>query len=173
MGSALMGSLQFSCFLTEGLFGYSRQPTFIFPKVPGHTFFPNLSKILTVAAAPLVLTPFVRNQAQPDPSQPNLPNLRKPSAWCRGLRALRDVLQALAHFTAGLIHPLNTNYSCVCLKQHEEKRNRNRNATLVATLVNATLGTSPHPMNVSSGVDLISVWRQNNSALAPGLVNVS
>ena len=24
MGSALMGSLQISCFLTEGLFGYSR-----------------------------------------------------------------------------------------------------------------------------------------------------
>ena len=35
---------------------------FIFPKVPGHTFFPNLSKIITFAAAQLVLTPFVRNQ---------------------------------------------------------------------------------------------------------------
>ena len=65
MGSALMGSLQILCFLTEGLFGCSRQPTFIFPKVPGRTFFHNLSKFITaktVAAAALVLTPFVRNQ---------------------------------------------------------------------------------------------------------------
>ena len=30
--------------------------------VPGRAFFPNLSKIITFAAAPLVLTPFVRNQ---------------------------------------------------------------------------------------------------------------
>ena len=62
MGSALMGSLQMLCCLTEGLFGYSREPTFLFPKVQGHTFFPNLSKIITFAAAPLVLTPFVSNQ---------------------------------------------------------------------------------------------------------------
>ena len=34
----------------------------IFPKVPGQTFFPNLSKIITFAAAQLVLIPFVRNQ---------------------------------------------------------------------------------------------------------------
>ena len=63
-GSALMGSLQMSCFLTEGPFGYSRSPTFIFPKVPGCTFFPNLSKFITFAAAPSVLTPFVRNQGE-------------------------------------------------------------------------------------------------------------
>ena len=62
MGSALMGSLQISCFLTEGPFGYSALPTFILPKVPGRTFFPNLSKIITFAAAPLVSTPFVRDQ---------------------------------------------------------------------------------------------------------------
>ena len=31
-------------------------------KVPGRTFFPNLSKYITFAAAPSVLTPFVRNQ---------------------------------------------------------------------------------------------------------------
>ena len=36
--------------------------TIIFPKVPGRTFFPNLSKLITFAAAPLMLTPFVRNQ---------------------------------------------------------------------------------------------------------------
>ena len=35
---------------------------FIFPKVPGRTFFPNPSKVITFAAAPLVSTPFVRNQ---------------------------------------------------------------------------------------------------------------
>ena len=58
MGSALTGSLQMSWFLTGVLFGYSRQPSFIFPKVPGRTFFPNLSILITSAAAPLVLTPF-------------------------------------------------------------------------------------------------------------------
>ena len=38
----------------------SRYPTFIIPKVTGLTFFPNQSKYITFAAAPLVLTPFVR-----------------------------------------------------------------------------------------------------------------
>ena len=51
-------------FLTEGPFGYSRSPTSIFPEVPGRTLFPNLSKCITLAAAPLVSTPFVRNQGQ-------------------------------------------------------------------------------------------------------------
>ena len=35
---------------------------FIFQKVPGRTFFPNLTKFITFTAAPLVLTPFVHNQ---------------------------------------------------------------------------------------------------------------
>ena len=35
---------------------------FIIPKVPGCTFFPKLSKFITFAAAPFVLTPLVRNQ---------------------------------------------------------------------------------------------------------------
>ena len=42
----------------DRLFGYSRSRA----KVPGRTFFPNLSKFSTFAAAPLVLTPFARNQ---------------------------------------------------------------------------------------------------------------
>ena len=62
MGSALMGSLRISCFLTEGLFGLLPLAYFYLPKVPGRTFFPNLSKFITFAAAPLVLTTFVRNQ---------------------------------------------------------------------------------------------------------------
>ena len=63
MGSALMGPLQISCFLTEGFLGTPvDRIIFIFPKVPGRTFFPNLSTFITSAAAPLVLTPFVRNQ---------------------------------------------------------------------------------------------------------------
>ena len=62
MGSALMGSLQI---VSEGLFGYSGQYMFIFPKVPGHTLFPNRPKVITFEAAPLVLTPFVRNQQVP------------------------------------------------------------------------------------------------------------
>ena len=77
MGSALMGSLRISCFSTEGLLGYSRWPTFIFPKVPGRTFFPNLSKFITFAAAPLVLTPFVRNQG-------TVTSRRARAAWRRG-----------------------------------------------------------------------------------------
>ena len=40
----------------------STSSTSISPKVPGRTFFPDLSKLNTFAAAPLVLTPFVRNQ---------------------------------------------------------------------------------------------------------------
>ena len=36
-----------SGFLTERLFGYSRSPAFTFPKVPGRTFFHNLSKTFT------------------------------------------------------------------------------------------------------------------------------
>ena len=39
-------------FLDRATFGYSRQPTFIFPKVPGRTFFFNLSKFITFAATP-------------------------------------------------------------------------------------------------------------------------
>ena len=37
-------------------------PTFILTKVPGRTFFPNLSKSITCAAAPLVLTLLIRSQ---------------------------------------------------------------------------------------------------------------
>ena len=62
MGSALMGSLQTCCFLTEGLFGILPLTYFHLPKSARRTFFPNLSKSNTFTAAPLVLTPFVRNQ---------------------------------------------------------------------------------------------------------------
>ena len=50
-------------FLTEVLFGYSREPSFIFPKCQG-VLFPQFEsvKLIIFAAAPLVLTPFVRNQ---------------------------------------------------------------------------------------------------------------
>ena len=64
MGSALEGSLQSSCVLREGLFGYSPSTVFILPKVPGRTFSPNLSKWITFAAAPSVLTPSVRSQGR-------------------------------------------------------------------------------------------------------------
>ena len=49
-------------FLTQGPFGYFRWPTCIFPKVPGRTFCLNRSKCVIFAAAPIVSTPFVRNQ---------------------------------------------------------------------------------------------------------------
>ena len=74
--SALMGSMQISCFLTEGPFGHSRWPTFIFPKVPGRTFFPQSVKIYYFRYGPLVLTPFVHNQHEPMASS------APPRCWC-------------------------------------------------------------------------------------------
>ena len=56
MGSALMGSLQLS-FFYRNLFGYSRQPTFIFPKVPGRICSPNLSKFVTFCSGPISVDP--------------------------------------------------------------------------------------------------------------------
>ena len=61
MGSALLGSLQLLCCLTEGPFGYSHWPTFMLPKVPGRTFFP-ICQISLLLQRPISLTPFVRNQ---------------------------------------------------------------------------------------------------------------
>ena len=61
MGSALRGSLRISCFLTEGLFGYQSVKICQTLSIL-RTCFPNMSKVITFAAAPLVLTPFVRNR---------------------------------------------------------------------------------------------------------------
>ena len=52
-----MDSLQSLCVLTEGLFGYSREPTLIFPQVPGRTFFPNLSKCGYLCSGPISVDP--------------------------------------------------------------------------------------------------------------------
>ena len=62
MGSALMVSPQIKGFLTEGPFGYSPLTYFYLPKSDSAYLFPNPSNFTTFAAAPLVLTPFVRNQ---------------------------------------------------------------------------------------------------------------
>ena len=59
MGSALMGSLQISCFLTEGLLGTTY---FYIPKSARACLFPQSVKFTASAAAPLAFTPFVRNQ---------------------------------------------------------------------------------------------------------------
>ena len=56
MGSAVMGSLLISCFLTD----FSGTPFNLFVS---SQYFPNLSNVITFAVAPLVLTPFVRNQS--------------------------------------------------------------------------------------------------------------
>ena len=63
-GQHSSGSLRFSCLLTGGTFWVLPLTCFYFisPKVPGHTSFPNLSKFGASAAAPLVLTTFVRNR---------------------------------------------------------------------------------------------------------------
>ena len=42
--------------------------------VPGRTFFPNLSNVITFAVAPFVLTPFVRNQHK------KVPHFRLPAS---------------------------------------------------------------------------------------------
>ena len=55
-----MGSLQISCFLTDLL---GTPANLLSSSKKERTFFPNLSKFITFAAAPLVLTPFVRNQS--------------------------------------------------------------------------------------------------------------
>ena len=60
-----MGSLQMSCFLTEGRFGYAGTPVSLrlySQECQGVPFSPICQKSLQFAAAPLVLTPFVRNQ---------------------------------------------------------------------------------------------------------------
>ena len=62
-GSAVRGSLRISCFLTEILVGTPVKCAL--PKMPGRTFFPNPAKYVTIAAALLVLTPFVRSEARP------------------------------------------------------------------------------------------------------------
>ena len=65
MGSALMGSLRILLF-DRGTCWYSRELDFPKEKCQGAPFSANLSKLLTFAAAPLVLTPFVRNQINAD-----------------------------------------------------------------------------------------------------------
>ena len=67
MGSALMESLQF-VFWRRDFSPFNL--LFILPKVPGRTF-PNLSKFIAFAAAPWVLTSFVRNQQENDAGQGN------------------------------------------------------------------------------------------------------
>ena len=45
----------FMCFYR--LLGYSREPAFIFPRVPGRTFCPNPSKMNTFAIGPISVDP--------------------------------------------------------------------------------------------------------------------
>ena len=58
------------CFLTEGLFGTPVKG--VFQQMPGHTGFSIRQKsLLLFAAAPLALTPSVRNQGSPDAGDHN------------------------------------------------------------------------------------------------------
>ena len=57
-------------FLGRGTFWCARFNLALCPQeVPGRTFFSSLSKSITFAAAPLVLTPFARNQGAPRPGR--------------------------------------------------------------------------------------------------------
>ena len=58
-------------FFDRGTFWVFPLAYFDLPKSARASFFPNLSKLITFAAAPLVLTPFVRNQGNPSPANQN------------------------------------------------------------------------------------------------------
>ena len=62
-GSALMGSLQHFMFFDRGTFWVLLLTYFYLPKSARAYIFPQPVKIITFAAAPLVLTPFVPNQS--------------------------------------------------------------------------------------------------------------
>ena len=71
-------------FLTEGPFGYSLSPNYLyFPKRARAYLFPNLSKFITCAAAKIVLTPFVRCQGAQRHRRPGAPALRGGAALRR------------------------------------------------------------------------------------------
>ena len=74
--SALMESLQMLFFV-----GTPVNLLFSSQKCQGRTFFPNLSKLFTFAAAPFVSTPFVRNQTCHYQNSPT-PRYRGPSMTC-------------------------------------------------------------------------------------------
>ena len=61
-GSALMGSLQHFMFFDRGTFWVLLLTYFYLPKSARAYFFSQSVEFITFAAAPLVLTPFVRNQ---------------------------------------------------------------------------------------------------------------
>ena len=79
MGSALRGSLQISCFLTEGPFlGIPLNLLLSSQKCQGVPFSPICQTIETFAAVTLVVTPFVRNPWPSDSEGPG-PILRPES----------------------------------------------------------------------------------------------
>ena len=61
-GQHQWGRCEFNAFRQRDFFGTPVNLLLSPPQVPGRTFFPNLSNLITSAAAPWVLTPFVRNQ---------------------------------------------------------------------------------------------------------------
>ena len=65
MGSALMGLLHFCVFFDRGTFQLLSLTYFYLPKSARAYLFPRSVKFITSAAAPVVLTPFVRNQQGP------------------------------------------------------------------------------------------------------------
>ena len=84
-------------FLTEGLLGTPIN-LLLSPQLPGPTFFPNLSKIVTFAAPPSVLTPFVRNGNRRSPpgwraTAPSQSSLRCSRPWGSGGKAAPRTLQ--------------------------------------------------------------------------------
>ena len=68
MGPALMGSLRISGFSTEGAFVYCHEPAFVFPKVPGRTFFPQPVKTRYFCSGHISVDPIC-----PQPTDPWAP----------------------------------------------------------------------------------------------------
>ena len=64
MGSALLGSLQISCCLTEGLFGYSPLTYFYIPKSARAYLFPQSVKNHYFCSGPISVDLFVRNHVE-------------------------------------------------------------------------------------------------------------
>ena len=143
MASAVMGSLQISCFLT-GTFR-----VLPFPKVPGRTFFPNLSKLITFAAAPSV-----------DPIRPQ-PRSRYKSTYM-------DVALQDRHDSRAVLgsRPENNNKqdTHITKKQHARTRTRRRRRRASGTATRWAARTPPRSRTRSPCATAASRKEQMGSA---------
>ena len=111
LGSALMGSLQINHVVSgRGTFWVLPLAYFYLPKVPGRTFLPTLSRLITFAAAPLVSTSFVtETETETEGERAHLARKRTSSDSCKWLswkvplRPLRDHFPEILLSEGGMI----------------------------------------------------------------------